>query len=267
MKIAGMIVIIMLIFSISFSFNIVTSIKPLYLITKGVVGNYCNISYIVKPYSNPHTFQLKPSDILKFQKADLIILVGDNFESWTDKISKNYQNKVLILKNTVLHSIITQNPHFWTDPVYSSYAADLIYNKLDKKTQDKVRDSYINFKKGLIQEGKDILKIASEVKNPYFIAVHPAFYYIIKRYGFTVRSLISGGESSISSHKIIELIKYVKAHNLKRIFAVEGLDTRIADPLITSTKLKLIKIDFLANTSDNYLDYLSKLAKSIFLGK
>jgi zinc transport system substrate-binding protein len=266
MKTVGIVVIIMLIFSVSFSFNIVTSIKPLYLITKGVVGNYCDTSYIVKPYSNPHTFQLKPSDILKFQKADLIILVGDNFESWTDKISKNYKNKVLILKNTVLYSVITQNPHFWSDPVYSSYVADLIYNRLDKKTQDEVKNSYISFKKSLVQEGEDIFKMASTIENPYFIAVHPAFYYIIKRYGFKIKSLIGGGESSISSHKIIELIKYAKSHNLKRIFAVDGLETRIANPLIASAKLKLIKIDFLANTSDNYIDYLNKLAKSIFIG-
>ncbi len=255
---------LLLIISISFSYNIVTSIKPLYLIIKGEVGDNCNVSYIMSPYANPHTFQLKSSDLIKFQKADLIVLVGNNFESWSDKIYQKFQDKTLELDKTILSSQIKQNPHFWTDPVYVDYFSDIVFDRLDKNIQNKSKSTYINFKKSLLNLSNKILQLCKHIDNNYFIAVHPAFYYIFKRYGFEVRSLISGGESSVSSRKIIELIKYSNEHKLKKIFAVKGLDTKIANPLISSTHLQLINVDFLSANSNNYVDYLNNIAMMLF---
>jgi zinc transport system substrate-binding protein len=263
-KIFLTILIIAVLFSSAFSFEIITSIKPLALIVKSVVGTSCTVSFIMSPYSNPHTFQLKPSDVIKMDKANLIILVGNNFESWSSKIKERFGKKVILLQSGVMSSIIRNNPHFWIDPVYASYLADIVYSKLSKNIREESMNSYLKFKINLIKESEKILQLTKNVKNRHFLAVHPAFFYMFKRYGFEVRSVASGGDSSISSKEIINLLKYSRKYNIKKIFAVDGLSIKLAQPLIESGKLKLIYVDFLSRNQNDYIGYLDNIAKSLF---
>ncbi len=264
MKKTLIITLICMVFAMAFPYNIVTSIKPLYLIMNDAFGSYCNVSFIISPLSNPHTFQMKPSDMVKFEKANLIVLVGKNFESWSPKIYSQFKNKTLLLDHTLLSSAIEYNPHFWIDPVYTNLVVDMVYSRLNSNIRKKTLDNYIKFKLSLINEESKILSLSKKVKNSFFLTVHPAFYYLLNRYGFTVRSLISGGESSITSKDLIYLIKYAQKHGIKRIYAVEGLSAKLAKPLIDADKLKLINIDFLGRGSNNYISYLNNIATSLF---
>jgi zinc transport system substrate-binding protein len=263
-KILLAILITAILFSTAFSFEIITSIKPIALIAKSVVGTNCSVSYIMTPYTNPHTFQLKPSDIIKMERADLIILVGSNFESWCGKVEEKFSEKTIVLQKGILSAIIKKNPHFWTDPIYVGYLADLLYCNLTSNLRKKTESSYIKFKINLTKESKKILKMTESVKNKHFIAVHPAFFYILNRYGFEVRSVADGGTSSVSSREIIELLKYSNKNNIKNIYAVEGLSIKLAQPLINSSKLKLVSIDFLSRNYNDYISYLDNIAKSLF---
>ncbi len=263
-KIFLTILIMGILFSSAFSFEIITSVKPLALIAKSVVGTNCTVSFIMNPYSNPHTFQLKPSDIIKMDRANLIILVGNNFESWSNKIKERFGKKVILLQDGIMSSTIKSNPHFWIDPIYASYLSDIIYNKLDNNVREKSKNSYLQFKSNLMKESNKISQLAKNVKNKHFLAAHPAFFYIFKRYGFEVKSVASGGSSSISSREIIDLLKYSKKYKVKKIFAVNGLSVKLAQPLIEAGKLKLIYVDFLSRNQNNYISYLDNIAVSLF---
>ena len=58
------------------SLKIVTTLFPLYDFAKQVGGERSNVSLLLPPGVEPHSFEPKPGDILKLESADLFIYTG-----------------------------------------------------------------------------------------------------------------------------------------------------------------------------------------------
>ncbi len=85
------------------SINVVTSIEPLYLITKSIMRGVAEPELLIKPSASVHDFAFKPSQMRLLKKADLVILIDRNFESGFQKlpaiISRDTEIIELLLKN------------------------------------------------------------------------------------------------------------------------------------------------------------------------
>lgn len=66
--------------------NIVTTIFPYYDFARAVVGDTSNITMLLKPGAEPHSFDPSPSDIIAVQNADVFIYTGGVDDAWADKI-------------------------------------------------------------------------------------------------------------------------------------------------------------------------------------
>lgn len=62
--------------------NVLVSINPIYSLVKNVTHDLDNVDLLVNPNISPHHYQLKPSDVRKLKKADLIFIVDKNFENF-----------------------------------------------------------------------------------------------------------------------------------------------------------------------------------------
>ena len=70
--------------------NILVSINPIYSLVKNVTQDSDNVDLLVNPNISPHHYQLKPSDIRKIKKADVIFIVDKKFETFlANYLSKN----------------------------------------------------------------------------------------------------------------------------------------------------------------------------------
>ena len=68
-----------------YALEIVTSIKPLQLITLALVLPDDDVDYIIPPYASPHTHSPTPAARQKLARADLLIWVGAELETrWRD---------------------------------------------------------------------------------------------------------------------------------------------------------------------------------------
>ena len=66
-----------------------TSFYPLYEFTKQVGQDKVHVSLIVPPGIEPHDWEPTIKDIQKLHQADLIIINGNGFENWVDKIDSS----------------------------------------------------------------------------------------------------------------------------------------------------------------------------------
>ena len=74
-------------------FTVVTTFTVIADIAQNVAGDAANVMSISKPGAEIHNYQPTPRDIIKAQKADLVLWNGLNLELWFEKFFKNLKNK------------------------------------------------------------------------------------------------------------------------------------------------------------------------------
>ena len=129
--------------------NIVATLFPQYDFARAIVGDKGNVSMLMPPGIESHSFEPTPSDIIKINKADLFIYTGKYMESWAQSIIDGIENKNMkildVSKNIELdrgedddhkgHSEeIGHNheydPHIWTSPINAKVMVDNILNQV-----------------------------------------------------------------------------------------------------------------------------------------
>ena len=83
--------------------NVVTSIKPLHSLTSYIMEGVGEPGLIIDGVASPHNFQIKPSHAKMLQKADLVIWVGEDLESFLPTALKS------IPKNSVVLELLDQS--------------------------------------------------------------------------------------------------------------------------------------------------------------
>ena len=83
--------------------NVVTSIKPLHSLTSYIMDGVGEPGLIIDGVASPHNFQIKPSHAKMLQKADLVIWVGEDLESFLPTALKS------IPKNSVVLELLDQS--------------------------------------------------------------------------------------------------------------------------------------------------------------
>ena len=79
--------------------KVVTSIKPIHSLVSYVMDGVGKPDIIVDGYNSPHNFSLKPSHAKMIEKANLIIWVGEDLETFLEKPLKSIIKEILTLKN------------------------------------------------------------------------------------------------------------------------------------------------------------------------
>ncbi len=77
--------------------NIVSSIFPLYDFVKEVGKDKVNVSVILPPGAEAHSFDPTPQDIVKINESSMFIYIGETMEPWAHDIIKSVKNDKLVV--------------------------------------------------------------------------------------------------------------------------------------------------------------------------
>ena len=66
--------------------NVVTTIFPQYDFVRQIAGDNVEVSMLLKPGEETHSYEPTPQDILKIQNCDLFIYVGGENDEWVEDI-------------------------------------------------------------------------------------------------------------------------------------------------------------------------------------
>lgn len=77
--------------------EVVTTLFPTYDFAKQIGKDKVNVSLLLPPGVESHTFEPKPQDVVKINKADVFIYTGKYMEPWAEDLLKGISNKNLVV--------------------------------------------------------------------------------------------------------------------------------------------------------------------------
>ena len=109
---------------------VVTSIKPVALLTQAIAGGEVETQLLLPPGASPHTYQLRPTDRQLLASAGLIVWIGPDVETFLQKLLANdeFSGRVMGLSRAIglashgsrgahkSSESLDQDPHTWLDP-------------------------------------------------------------------------------------------------------------------------------------------------------
>ena len=264
--------------------NVVTSIKPLHSLTSYIMEGVGEPGLIIDGVASPHNFQIKPSHAKMLQKADLVIWVGEDLESFLPTALKS------IPKNSVVFPLLEQSglkklkfreknifeghddhghdehgkkeeghddhghgeydPHIWLDPLNAKVIVKKITNQLVKLDADNSSAYKANSKKLL----KDLDNLTSTIKkdlnkNASFVVFHDAYQYFEKRFGLSVIGALTVNPDVMpGAEQLSEIREVIEEKKVKCIFSEPQFNPAIIKSIASDTGVKTGVLDPLGAT-------------------
>ncbi len=252
--------------------KVVTTLFPLSDIAKSIGGERASVYQLLPPGVEAHSFEPKPSDIVKINEADIFIYTGKFMEPWVDDILRSVNNKKLIIvdasKNTrmipgVFHDADepagTLDPHIWLDFDNAKIMVENIEQAFINN--DPSGASFFN-KKGtdyraeLESLDKQYrLSLTSCEKKEIVYGGHYAFGYLANRYG--LKYLATQGvspDSEPTAKDMVDLVNQVNKEKIEYIFYEELSSPKIAETISRETKAKMLLLNAAHNLSKDNLE-------------
>lgn len=243
--------------------NVITSVSPITNIVKNVGGEKIELSGLVPEGVNSHTFELVPSDVVKVNDADLVIIDGLGLETNVeDVVDEAYNTKpnLQILKlgdNTITPGQYIfdfsfpketgdPNPHLWLNVAYAMQFANLTRDKLmdiDPANADyygENTDRYIIKLKDLDQGIMHAVQSVPE-QNRKLLTYHDSWAYFALRYGMVVIGAVQPSDfGQPTPREVAKLIDQIKAENVPAIFGSEVFPTEVVDQIAKEANVKIV---------------------------
>ena len=256
--------------------NVVTSIKPLHSLTSYIMEGVGEPGLIIDGVASPHNFQIKPSHAKMLQKADLVIWVGEDLESFLPTALKS------IPKNSVILELLDQSglkklkfreknifeghddhghdehghahgeydPHIWLDPLNAKVIVKKITNQLVKIDSSNSAAYKANSKKLL----KDLDTLTKSIKkdlnkNASFVVFHDAYQYFEKRFGLSVVGALTVNPDVMpGAEQLSEIREVIEEKKVKCIFSEPQFNPAIIKSIASDTGVKTGVLDPLGAT-------------------
>jgi zinc transport system substrate-binding protein len=219
--------------------RVVTSVFPLLEFAGAVSGERGEVSLLLPPGAEIHTWQPRPSDIIRLSSADLFIYIGADLEPWLHDLLKSVRNPSLrvleasrgitlideegIVHNAHEHEHGAHDPHIWLDFKNDQRIVDKIaavLSELDPEGSSVFKRNAFIYKEKLQkldQKFKDGLKDC--VHRTIILAGHAAFGYLARSYNLHQISLYGlSPDSRPTPKKLIKVVELAKKYRIKVIF-------------------------------------------------
>lgn len=245
------------------------TIIPQSTFVKKVCGDLVDVVTIVPTGSSPETFEPKPKDMIKLNKAIAYFTIGIPTENTNVLANLTKDTKIVRLEEKcqevyedVLFSTGGRDPHIWLSPKRVIVMVEAIRDEmmaldpLNSSTYRQNAKLYIEELKSLDSKIKTAVE-KTETKD--FIAFHPAFGYLASDYGLTMYALEEDGKEATIDH-LTKMIDFAKDKGIKVIFYQEEIDSSQSKTFADEIEGVAVKLEPL---SADYTDNLLNMAKTI----
>jgi len=247
----------------------VVSIAPLGEFVREVGGEKVQITVLVPPGAEPHTFEPSPSQMKEVARADLYVQNGAGLEFWMDSLL-SVNDKMLVVNSSKGLSLLSDegevDPHIWLSLRNARQQVKNICDgliKLDPAGMDaylKNRDDYL-FR--LEELDKELKVTFAGAKRRIFIVHHPAWTYFARDFNLEQIPLMEGEKEPGPRH-LSEVIELGRMNNITAVFVEPEFNPKAAEVIAREMNASIVYLDPLAA---NYLENMrlagEKIAESL----
>ncbi len=216
--------------------RVVTSIEPLSFFVKRVGGEYVDVTVMVPPGANPHTYEPTPGQMVALGDAELFVKAGSGIEfelDWMKKFSALNPDMVICNASLGYKAIEIQehdhghehkhgkiDPHFWLSPQNGILAAKNIERSLaeiDPLHADEYAANRKNLEAELGTLSEEISRKLAGVKNRTFMVFHPAWGYFADE--FNLKQIAAEQEGKeLTPKTMLQVIRQAKKQDIRVVF-------------------------------------------------
>ena len=257
--------------------KIISTVFPPYDLARQIAGDNADISILLPPGSESHTYEPTAKEIIEIQNCDIFLYIGGENEQWAEKIiSSNKSDSVKTVKlidcvktleeaelheeeHEEEHSHETDE-HIWTSPKNEQLMLTAVYDAIceadpeNKAVYTKNKDSY----NGQLSElDKAYKEAVGNAKNKTIIMADKfPFRYLAEEYGLDFYAAFSScsDESEPSAAAMTSLISTIKELKIPVVYYLEFSSTKVADTLCSETGASSLMLHSCHNVSKEDLD-------------
>ena len=246
--------------------KVAATIAPLADMVKAVGKDRVDVTVVVPPGAEPHTFEPTPSLMVKLSQADLYVMNGAGLEFWMDQLIK--PNQDLGIVDTSLGIELLQedgketNPHIWLSLRNAAIQVKYICSGLSDLDPDngnyyiQNRDDYLRKLHALDEELNGSF---ANVSTPVFLVHHPAWSYFARDYSLQQIPLLVEEKEPGPRH-LSQVIDLAKEKNITTVFVEPQFNPKIAEVIAREMSARLISLDPLA---PDYLENMRYAGREI----
>jgi len=263
--------------------NIVATIPVLKDLAEQIGGSHVQVKSLLSGYENEHTYSPKPTDLVAVRKAQLLLEIGTGLEVWVASLVRNAgspslrvvttsQGIDLIRDDSDLHHDAHRehgdgtpggNPHIWLDPenvaIMLRHITEALI-KIDPVHTETYRNNQAAYLQQLDRLQNELSDRVRSLSDRRFVAHHPAWPYMARRFGFEIAATIqiqTGTEPSALQLQM--LIDKIRKDRIKVIVSEVQLSQKLPGLLAKDTKARVVVLTTLPGGlpgTERYLDML-----------
>jgi len=272
--------------------KVAVSLSAIGALTTSLMAGLGNPTLLQPANADPHHYQLKPSEQMVLQNADLVIWIGPTMEhAFAKPISQLNPEKVLTLmslpnlKRQMLENGTEMSedaldtdrsafdPHIWLDPDNAIVMSKAIAAKLmqvDPSHKAAYQSNLDHVLQKLQLAIPKLDKKMAPLKGKKFYTFHDSLKAFDHRFGLDLDSGITDNlESALSLYRVEIIKKDMEANKAKCIFKEPTVSNAQLAALTEGSTLKVIDIKTLPTTIDHgvqdYIDMLNDIAAAFVL--
>lgn len=251
--------------------KIMTSIFPLMEFTKAVAGDRGEVNLLLPPGAEVHTWQPKPSDIVKLSSADLFVYIGADLEPWAEDILRSVKNPrlrtvevskdllTLTHNSTPSHGRRAVDPHVWLDFDNDQKIIDklaITLGEMDPRGASSYRKNAIIYNRKLQELDDRYSKSLRDCEQRTIIlAGHSAFGYLTRKYSLSQVSLYGlSPDSKPTPSQLVDIIELIKQKGIKAIYFEVSVSTELGKVIAEETGARTLVLNPGANLSKKQIE-------------
>lgn len=262
--------------------KIIASLFPHYDFAKRIAGEYAEVSLILPPGIESHSFEPTPREIISIMDSKIFLYTNDLMEPWAAELIKNVDKSstivvdlsasIELLKFDEDHSHGHDHedseddnhegeydPHYWLDLGNAMLMVASIKDALIEAMPEQ-RNTFEANAEALYEELKALDESFFDMMNhvsskTILSGGHFAFGYFASRYGLDHKSPYNGfsPDAEPTPKNIAALIKSVKETGVKAIFYEELIEPRVAKIISEEAKVDMLLLHGAHNISKDEL--------------
>lgn len=255
-------------------------------IARNVAGDAAEVESITKPNAEIHNYQPTPGDMLRAQKADLVLWNGLNLELWFQKFFDNLDGVAQVVVSDGVEPMgIAEgpysgkpNPHAWMSP-----QAALIYvENIRKAFAEKDPANAATYARNAADYSDKIKATVAPIhaavdtipaERRWLATSEGAFSYLARDFGLKEVYLWPiNADQQGTPQQVRKVIDLVRANNIPAVFSESTVSSKPAEQVARETGAKYGGVLYVDSLSDEggpvptYLDLLSVTTQTIVKG-